>query len=71
MSEQVGTDEALWAGRVSVYRTGDGGVVIAHQMDGSGEVTNHHIAPFMVKMLEKAAEGKGSMAALLGGRRGT
>jgi hypothetical protein len=67
MSEPViSTEEALWSGRVAIYREQDGGAVIALHRDGDDETENHRIPAMAVVMFEKMSAGKGGMLSLLG-----
>ena len=69
-TEQVGTDQALWHGRVSLYQEEDGGLVVAYQRDGEDEVGNHRIPGFAVKMMAQMQAGKGGLMGVLSRLRG-
>jgi hypothetical protein len=70
MSEEVvGTDEAMWSGRVAIYRAPDGGAVIALHRDGDDDTENHRIPAMAVAMFEKMSSGKGGVLRMLGGMR--
>ncbi len=67
MSETVGTEEALWAGRVAIHAAPDGGYVLAYRRDGDDEPVNQHIPGWVVAMAERMDRGKGGLFGALRG----
>lgn len=63
--QQIGTDQALWAGRVALYKEPEGSVVVVFHQDG-GEPREQRYSPVLVALYEKMAAGKGGLLKMLG-----